>query len=188
MFRWRRRSKTRRNALVAVGIGLGVAGGAMLARRRHPHWTGRVVLITGSCSGLGFLLARQLAMEGCRLVICSRDAAALGRTRLDLERYGAAVMAIPCDVSDRVQVDCMMEEVLVRFGAIDVVINNAGMVQMDHAGSIAVADFERAMTANFWGVVCTTWRRCRPCFRGGRETSSTSSPPLAAPAHLRLCR
>ena len=155
MFRSRRR-KTRRNRLLAVAAGLGVAGAAALVWRRSGNWTGRVALITGASSGLGFLLAKQLAMEGCRLVLCSRDAAELGRARLDLERYGAAVMAIPCDVSDRVQVDCMMEETLVRFGAIDVVINNAGLIQVDPAGSIAVADFERAMAANFWGVVHTT--------------------------------
>src|SRR4051812_15652726 len=139
MPRWR----TRGNALVALGVGLGVA--VALVRRRHSGWAGRVVLITGASSGLGFLLAKQLAMEGSRLVLCSQDAGALGRARTDLERYGAAVMVVPCDVSDRVQVECMMEEVLVRFGAIDVVINTAGTIQPDPAASITVAEFERAM-------------------------------------------
>src|SRR5258708_2874007 len=102
MFRWRRRrNKARRNALIALGVSAGVAGAVLLSKLRYPDWSGRVVLITGASRGLGFLLATGLAREGCRLVLCARDAVELERARADLEQYGAEILTITCDVSDR---------------------------------------------------------------------------------------
>src|SRR5262245_20834588 len=121
MFRIRRRRReARRRALWTLGIGAGVAGAYFVSRLRYPSWNGRVVLITGASRGLGFLLARGLAREGCRLVLCARDAAELDRARADLQKYGAEVVTIACDVSDGAQVEHLVEETTAGFGRIDV--------------------------------------------------------------------
>jgi NAD(P)-dependent dehydrogenase (short-subunit alcohol dehydrogenase family) len=60
-----------------------------------------VAVITGSSRGLGFLLAREFARQGCRLVICARDQNELDRARREL---GADTLAVRCDVTDRGQV------------------------------------------------------------------------------------
>jgi short-subunit dehydrogenase len=141
---------------VLIAAGLGIAGAALLARRRTPDWRGRVVLITGASRGLGFLLAREFAREGCRLVLCARDAGELDRARAELTGYGAEVMTAPCDVSDRRQVEQLVEEATTRFGRIDAVINNAGIIQVGPVETMTVEDFETTMAINFWGVVYTT--------------------------------
>jgi short-subunit dehydrogenase len=156
MFRWRRRKQARRRALWALGIGAGVAGAFIVSRLRYPDWSGRVVLITGASRGLGFLLAKGLAREGCRLVLCARDAAELERARADLQQYGVEILTIACDVSDRAQVDHLIKEATARFGRIDVLINNAGIIQVGPVETMTMEDFERAMATNFWGVVYTT--------------------------------
>jgi len=96
------------------------------------------------------------AREGCRLVLCARDAIELERARTDLEQYGTPMLTFQCDVSDKAQVERMIEEAVSQFGRIDVVINNAAIMQVGPVESMTVEDFEDAMATNFWGVVYTT--------------------------------
>src|SRR6201994_3305651 len=78
-----------------------LAGAAALAARRAPdNLRGEVAVITGASRGLGLLLAGELARRGCRLVICSRDAAELDRAAAQLREAGADVTAVACDVTD----------------------------------------------------------------------------------------
>ncbi|MDQ4078561.1 MAG: SDR family oxidoreductase [Chloroflexota bacterium] len=135
-----------------------VGAGALLRRQRtqESELSGQVALVTGSSRGLGFLLARELAREGCRLVICARDEAELERARADLEQEGAEVLAIPCDLSDRHQVARMVEEATRRFGRVDVLVNNAGIIQVGPLQSLTLQDFEDAFGVMFWGVLYPT--------------------------------
>src|SRR5688500_19885154 len=83
---------------------LGTAGAFAAARRlfsSEPDLFGAVAIITGGSRGLGFLIARELAREGCRLAICARDPDELERARVDLERRGAGVIAIRCVVASQ---------------------------------------------------------------------------------------
>ncbi|MGH2615695.1 MAG: SDR family NAD(P)-dependent oxidoreductase, partial [Thermomicrobiales bacterium] len=116
----------------------------------------QVALVTGGSRGLGLALSRELARQGCRLAICARDASELATARTNLEQLGAEVLAIPCDVSDRVQVAAMAETVERHFGRIDILVNNAGIIVVAPLASLTHADFERVMAANFWGVLNPT--------------------------------
>ena len=69
---------------------------------------------------------------------------------------GADVLTVPCDVSDRAQVERLVETAVQRFGRLDVVVNNAGTIQVGPIQAMAVEDFERAMDVMFWGAVYTT--------------------------------
>jgi NAD(P)-dependent dehydrogenase (short-subunit alcohol dehydrogenase family) len=147
---------------------------------------GKVVLITGSSRGLGHLLARLAGEEGARVVICARDAAELERARLNLAERGIDVLAIPCDVTDPAQVDRMIAGVIGHFGQIDVVVNNAGGIQVGPLDEMTLDDFRRAMDVNFWGTVHTTLAvlphmRDR---RGGRVVNITSIGGKVAMPHL----
>jgi short-subunit dehydrogenase len=105
--------------------------------------TGQVALVTGGARGLGLLISRELARQGCKLVICARDAVELARAREDLLPRGAqALLAVSCDVSDRDDVHRLVERAHDAFGPIDVLIN--------------AADFERSVAVNFWGTVNAT--------------------------------
>jgi short-subunit dehydrogenase len=115
----------------------------------------RTVLITGGSRGLGLVMAREFAREGARLVLCARDEQELDQARLDLEKLGAEVMVVPCDVTNRQDVNAMIAAVNNRFGAVDVLVNNAGVIQVGPLEVMTPEDFELAMQAHFWGPLNT---------------------------------
>ena len=75
----------------------------------------KTVLITGGSRGLGLVMAREFAREGSRLAICARDEYELDQARIDLEKLGAEVLTVKCDVTDIADVNRMIAEVTNRF-------------------------------------------------------------------------
>lgn len=138
--------------------GVAVAGVlASQALRIHRRWDfrRRVALVTGGSRGLGLVLARQLAKEGARVVILARDAAEIERACCDLARFGTDVVGIACDVRDEFQVSCAIQKAVEQFGRIDVLINNAGVIQVGPIENMTKGDFEDAMAVHLWGPVHT---------------------------------
>ncbi len=121
-----------------------------------PTLAGRTVLVTGGSRGLGLVLAREAAADGARIAICARDAEALERAGEALRRVGAQVVTIECDVTDQAAVRRMVDEVARRLGPVDMLINNAGVIEVGPAETMAVADYAEAMATNFWGVLYPT--------------------------------
>src|SRR5262249_54627300 len=116
--------------------------------------------------GLGLVIARELAGKGVRLAICSREPDELQRASDDLSARGAEVVAVPCDVTDQEQVETMVRTVLDRFGTIDILINNAGTIQVGPFEVTTVEDYEQALKTHFWAPLYTTlavypWMRQR---------------------------
>ncbi|MNR94182.1 putative ketoacyl reductase [compost metagenome] len=140
---------------------LTLAGGVALAAtrlgaKREASLADHVVLITGGSRGLGLLMAEEFARQGARIAICARDTLELDRARQRLEAMGAEVLAIPCDVSRQDQVESMVAEVEERYGRIDVLVNNAGIIQVGPLATMTAQDFEAIMAVNFFGAVYTT--------------------------------
>ncbi|MEO8078077.1 MAG: SDR family oxidoreductase [Acidobacteriota bacterium] len=137
-----------------LGAAAGAAAmlvGSRAVRRRHAiDFAGRVVVITGGSRGLGLVIARQLASEGARLCLLARDEAELERAR---EHFTDAteVMALRCDVRRRADVRFAVDTILDRWRAIDVLINNAGVIQVGPLEHMTTEDFENAMATHFWG-------------------------------------
>jgi NAD(P)-dependent dehydrogenase (short-subunit alcohol dehydrogenase family) len=117
---------------------------------------GQVVLITGSSRGLGFILAREFARLGCDIIICARDADELEQARAELAKIRSGVLAMPCDVSDEQQVMQLVDTATARFGRIDILINNAGIVQTAPLNAVTVQDFVDSHAVMFWGVLYPT--------------------------------
>jgi NAD(P)-dependent dehydrogenase (short-subunit alcohol dehydrogenase family) len=117
--------------------------------------TGKTVLITGGSRGLGLVMAREFAREGARLALCARDEAELQRAQADIEKLGGEVMTVPCDVTNKDSVTQMIERVNNRFGGVDVLVNNAGVIQVGPLEVMTPEDFELAMEAHFWGPLNT---------------------------------
>jgi short-subunit dehydrogenase len=117
---------------------------------------GKTVLITGGSRGLGLALAEEFARQGCNIALCARDEAEMVRARQQVERLGVEVVAVTCDVSKQEQVDHMVQVVRQHFGAIDVLVNNAGVISVGPLLSQRIEDYKEAMDIMFWGAVYPT--------------------------------
>jgi short-subunit dehydrogenase len=138
-------------ARLALAGAFGYAGRWALGRWRATKMRGQVVLIVGGSRSLGLMLAHEFAAVGCRLVIAARDPGELEEARRGLEARGAEVLAQRCDVGRREEIDLLVAAARERFGAIDVLVNVAGLIQVGPAESMTLDNFRDAMAVNFWG-------------------------------------
>jgi NAD(P)-dependent dehydrogenase (short-subunit alcohol dehydrogenase family) len=137
-----------------LGLALGAAILARIAvrRSRKLDLRDKVVVVTGGSRGLGLVLARALVKRGAKVAICARDAAELERARLELATMGGGeVYASACDVTDRDDIIRFITEVRDELGAIDVLINNAGIIQVGPLEMMSTDDYERAIRTHLFG-------------------------------------
>ena len=148
------------NPLILATVAIIALLAALLAvrwwRERQYDLSGKTVLITGGSRGLGLVMGRELVRQGSRLAICARDAAELERARADLAQGGADVFTIPCDVTNKAQVDEMVHIIRDRLGPIDVLINNAGIITVGPMEVMTLDDYDEAMKTHFWAPLYTT--------------------------------
>jgi len=140
-----------------AGVGVGLAGWKLYQRvRSGESLAGKVVLITGSSRGLGLALAEEFAAQGARLVICARDQRELEAARARLAAMTTEVLAVTCDVGVQDEVQSLINAATARFGHIDVLVNNAGVIQVGPLQAQTLVDFQEAMDVMFWGTVYPT--------------------------------
>jgi len=116
-------------------------------------WSQRVVLVTGASSGLGVHLCRAYAGAGARVALVARDLSRLEATLavLNLPPEQAAVFA--CDLTQAEQVRALLEQVRVRFGRLDLLVNCAGLSARGRIVETAPAEFQRLWELNVLAVV-----------------------------------
>jgi NAD(P)-dependent dehydrogenase (short-subunit alcohol dehydrogenase family) len=146
------RQKTLRMA--AVGLASWLAYRYYQSSRAYS-FTGKTVLIIGGTRGLGLVMARRLAREGANLAVCARDPEEVQQAVADLAPRGTHVMARPCDLRYRDHVREFLDEVRRHLGQIDVLINNAGIINVGPVETMTVADFYEAMEINYFAAVHT---------------------------------
>ena len=148
-------TKTQETAVAAGALTLGAA---LLARRmravRAIDFREKVVVITGA-RGLALEMARQLGSEGARITIAARVEGELDRARQDLADRGIEATSLVCDISNRESARQLVRDVVARAGRIDVLINNAGVIQVGPLEHMQRGDFEEAMAVHFWGPLHT---------------------------------
>lgn len=144
----------RNNALLwtAIGVGTALVAKRILAETRKISFRDKVVVITGGSRGLGLVLARQLAKENAKVAICARSLEELDAAKTELQNNGADVFAMPCDIANKAEVGQFVNAVRQEFGQIDVLINNASIIQVAPLEHMTEADFEEALKTNFWGA------------------------------------
>jgi short-subunit dehydrogenase len=106
---------------------------------------GEVAVVTGASRGLGLLLARELGRHGCPLVICARDQAELDRAAGQLRDDGAQVTAVACDVTDDDSPRRLIDAARERYGRLDIVVSNAGVIQVGPVQSGTADDVRTAL-------------------------------------------
>jgi short-subunit dehydrogenase len=130
------------------------AVGALIANSFRPprfSFRNKTVLITGGSRGLGLEIARIMAKEGAYLSIVARNASTLDAARRELDEIGHRTLVIPCDVREQKEVDRAVRETVDSFGRLDVLVNNAGVIQVGPFESMTMNDYQNAMETHAYG-------------------------------------
>lgn len=114
---------------------------------------GKVVVITGASSGLGEAAARLLSAEGAHVVLGARRADRLQALADELTGKGGKALAQATDVTDRAQVQALVDAAVQSFGRIDVMLNNAGLMPLSLLEHLRVEEWDRMIDVNIKGVL-----------------------------------
>ena len=113
------------------------------------RFTDKTVVITGACRGIGAGIAERFAREGANLVMASNDLERVTATAARIAaEHGARTLPLAIDVTDEAQVVQMYEAAQARFGSIDVSIQNAGIITIEHFDRMPRADFDKVLQAD----------------------------------------
>jgi NAD(P)-dependent dehydrogenase (short-subunit alcohol dehydrogenase family) len=113
---------------------------------------GRVAVVTGAASGIGLAVAEALARAGARVAMTDVDGDAVAAAAAALGTE-VEVVALPLDVADPAAVEAVAAQVVDRFGALHVAVNNAGIVNGGRSWELPLDDWHRVVDVNLWGVV-----------------------------------
>jgi NADP-dependent 3-hydroxy acid dehydrogenase YdfG len=114
---------------------------------------GKVVVITGASSGLGEAAARLLAEKGAKLVLGARRKERIDALVQEIAASGGSAEAVATDVTARVDVEALVGTAVERFGRVDVMINNAGVMLVSPVERLKVEDWDRMIDVNIKGVL-----------------------------------
>jgi NAD(P)-dependent dehydrogenase (short-subunit alcohol dehydrogenase family) len=114
---------------------------------------GKTAVVTGGGAGIGRGLCLGLAGEGMNLVVVDREADRAREVAAEIEAIGVKALAQTCDVADQAAVDSMRNAALAAFGSVDVLCNNAGVVQFGPVADAPQEDWDWLFAVNVWGVV-----------------------------------
>ncbi|WP_130835680.1 SDR family oxidoreductase [[Erwinia] mediterraneensis] len=115
--------------------------------------SGKVVVITGASSGIGEATARRLSAEGACVVLGARRLDRLKALARDIVASGGRVEVVQTDVTNRLDVEALVEKAVTVFGRVDVLINNAGIMPNSRLDQLRVEDWERAIDVNLKGTL-----------------------------------
>lgn len=113
----------------------------------------RVVIVTGGGGGIGGATCRRFAQAGARVAVLDRDLAAAQQVARAIQASGGQACAQGCDITDRTQVDAAVQAVLQQWGAIDVLVNNAGWDVFKPFTQTVPAEWERLIAINLMGAL-----------------------------------
>jgi 3-oxoacyl-[acyl-carrier protein] reductase len=118
--------------------------------------TGKVSIITGAGQGIGRATAMKFAKEGAKVALCDLSLVPLAETVAEIEALGGEAAAFRIDVTDKSSIAAMVEGVMAKWGRIDTLVNNAGIVQDAQFKKMTDEQFERVIDVNLKGVYnCT---------------------------------
>jgi len=142
-------------AALAAGATAAVARSAYRSRRSQLR--GRVVVITGGSRGLGLALAEEFGRWGARLVLAARDAEELNRAKESLTRRivieSESILPVSCDLRKPEEADLLIERATARFGRVDILINNAGIITVGPVEHQSAESFHEVMDANLFSCI-----------------------------------
>ncbi len=116
----------------------------------------KVALVTGASSGIGEGIARALAAEGVKVGLAARRLEKLDSIVADIRKAGGEATAIELDVTDAAQNAAAVEQVIAKFGRLDIAVLNAGLMPLSDIDSLKTDEWHRMVDVNVKGVLNTT--------------------------------
>ncbi len=114
---------------------------------------GKIVVITGASSGIGEATARHLATKGAKVFLGARRKERLDAIVAELESAGAHAGSMPVDVTKRSEVEAFIQGAVTKFGRVDVLVNNAGLMALGPLEKTLVEEWDRMIDINIKGVL-----------------------------------
>jgi NADP-dependent 3-hydroxy acid dehydrogenase YdfG len=114
---------------------------------------GKVVVITGASSGIGEATARLLALQGAHVVLGARRTDRLEKLASDILAEGGSAMYQALDVTNRNQMEAFIALAASKFGRVDVILNNAGIMPLSPLEALKVDEWDRMIDVNIRGVL-----------------------------------
>ena len=153
--------------------------------KKYFDLTGQVAVVTGCSTGLGVQMAKALANQGANIVAIARRQNLIEEVAKEItDTYGVETMAVPCDITDTDRVNAAVDEILARFGRIDILINNAGTGAVAPAEDITDPQFENEMQIDLFG----TFRVARAVAKSRQRHRQHRRHRRARPLHRQTIR
>ena len=136
----------------------------------------RIALVTGASQGIGRAIALSLAQDGCQVALAARNEAKLAEVQIELQALGGTAEIFALDLTSEDSIKTGAKAVLARFGAVHVLVNNAGITRDTLALRMKAADFTDVLHANLTGTFLLTQALLAPMMkaRWGRIINITS--------------
>jgi NAD(P)-dependent dehydrogenase (short-subunit alcohol dehydrogenase family) len=131
---------------------------------------GKIAIVTGAGRGVGAATARLFAREGAKVVLASRSQADLDRVAAEIKaEVGAGyTLSIPTDVSDEGQVEALFQQTLAQFGPVDILVNNAAIIEVRDFIEMDLATWEQVMSVNVRGTFLCSREAFRQMSQNGQ--------------------
>jgi NAD(P)-dependent dehydrogenase (short-subunit alcohol dehydrogenase family) len=117
------------------------------------HFDGKVCIVTGGASGIGFAVSGALLQAGAVVLLTDRDASRLATAVGELGSHAGRVHSVPVDVTSRRQVEQLVNDAVSRHGSLDFMFNNAGVGGTLPIGDATLEHWRRIIDLNLWGVI-----------------------------------
>ena len=114
--------------------------------------SGKTAIVTGGGKGIGRQMAQGLAQAGANVVVCARNAERCEQAAAELEQLGVRALGLGCDVRDADQVQAVVGRTVADFGAVDVLVNNAGTVWGATPEDMPLEGWQKVVDVNLTGV------------------------------------
>jgi len=118
--------------------------------------TGTVALVTGASSGIGAATARRLADHGAAVALVARRTARLVDLAAEIDKAGGTTLVVEADITDRTQAEAAVQQTVERFGRLDTLVNNAGLMLLGPIAGADPEDWDRMIAVNVNGLLSTT--------------------------------
>ena len=128
----------------------------------EPTLTGTAALVTGASSGIGAATARRLAEHGASVALVARRRDRLEALAAEIDKAGGTALVVEADITDRTQAEAAVQQAVERFGRLDTLVNNAGLMLLGPVVGADTEEWDRMIAINVQGLLYTTRRPAAP--------------------------